>query len=314
MNDDELTSEDPVSGEAHGDETVEDDNTAAGDAAPAADGHLVDLPLVTSDAELSFAEALSLTGRRGARLVAMMGEVGVGKTTVMVEIWTRLVGVGAIGEYRCAGSRTAIAFEERAFLSRMAAGVGKRSTARTHYGENEGLLHFRLARPDGEVSDLLLADYSGERYERVREGAHVEDELPWTPRMDRMLFLLDGSALKAAHTREIEADNVARLLYAMRSAGIVGSGTRVALLITRADEIDEAVLADSRTRLDALLAIARDLDESAEVLRVAARPADGEDPSGFEELLDWICCDRIATPRHIPTPLPRRSIGRLRDC
>src|ERR1700686_2763396 len=87
--------------------------------------HLVDLPLITSDAELSFDEALTLTGRRGARLVVPMGEIGVGKTTVMVELWTQLVGVEAIGGYRCAGSRTAIALEERAYLSRMAAGVGR---------------------------------------------------------------------------------------------------------------------------------------------------------------------------------------------
>ena len=274
--------------------------------------HLADAPLVTSDAELSFEEALTLTGRRGARLVMPMGEIGVGKTTVMVELWTQLVGVEAIGGYRCAGSRTAIAFEERAYLSRMAAGVGRRSTARTHYNENEGLLHMRVGQPDGEPLDLLFADYSGERYEHVREGTAAELELPWAPRADRILLVVNGAALGASNTCEIETDRASRLLHAVAAAELVRTGARVAVLVARDDEVDDDALKAARARLDALLATARDLDAGAVLLRVAARPKSGESPQGFEELLDWICSDD-PPPDPSPVAIPRgeRAIARL---
>lgn len=276
--------------------------------------HLADLPLVTSDAELSFDEALTLNGRRGARLVMPMGEIGVGKTTVMVELWTHLVGIGAIAGYRCAGSRTAIAFEERAYLSRMAAGVGRRSTARTHYNENEGLLHMRVTRPDGEVLDLLFADYSGERYEHVREGTGAEIELPWAPRADRILLVVNGAALGASSTREIETDRASRLIHALRVADLVRRGTRVAVLVARDDEVDDAAMTSAQPRLDALLALAKELDPEAVLLRVAARPRSGDPPRGFEDLLEWICSDDPA-PIPAPVPVPRgaRAIARLRE-
>lgn len=281
---------------------------------PAKAEHLADLPLVTSNAELSFDEALTLTGRRGARLVMPMGEIGVGKTTVMVELWTQLIGIEAIDGYRCAGSRTALAFEERAYLSRMAAGVGRRSTARTHYNENEGLLHMRVARPDDKLLDLLFADYSGERYEHVREGTAAKIELPWAPRADRILLVLNGAALAASGTREIETDRASRLLYALRNDELVGPGGRVAVLIARADEVDDEALAAARPRLDALVAVACDLDPTAVLLRVAARPKSGGPPFGFAELLNWICSDDPKfDPEPVAIPPGERAIARLKE-
>src|SRR3954453_18020464 len=110
---------------AEADEEERHAEPAENSVSPADAEHLAALPLVTSDAELSFDEALTITGRRGARLIMPMGEVGVGKTTVMVELWTQLIGFDVISGHRFAGSRTAMAFEERAYLSRMAAGVGR---------------------------------------------------------------------------------------------------------------------------------------------------------------------------------------------
>jgi hypothetical protein len=276
--------------------------------------HLAELPLVTSDAELSFAEALALTGRRGVRLVMPMGEIGVGKTTIMVELWTQLAGVQAIDGYRCAGSRTAMAFEERAYLSRMAAGVGRRSTARTHYNENEGLLHLEVARPDGALIDLLFADYSGERYEKIREGASARDELAWAPRADRMLLVVNGRKLQKSNTREIETDRAARLLYALRTAGLVRRGARVAVVVAREDEVDESAFASSQPRLDALVGTAKELDEGAVLLRIAARPKSGDPPAGFGALLDWICSDDPpVAPATIDLPVGTRAISRFRQ-
>lgn len=268
----------------------------------------------TSNAEFSFDEALAVTPRRGARLIMLMGEVGVGKTTVMVELWTRLVGVSAIAGYRFAGSRNVMAFEERAYLSRMVAGVETAATARTHYGENEGLLHLAVARPDGRRADLLFADYSGERYEFVRGGHPALTELPWAPRADRVAIVVKGSALGDPGTREVETNNASRLLLQLRQQGAVHPGARFAVILARDDQVDEKAFAAAAGRLQHLLEIAKEFDPDAALIRVAARPRDGSDPYGLEQLLEWLCVDDPpVVPATFAVPPPRRAIDRLRE-
>jgi hypothetical protein len=272
------------------------------------------VPPFTSNAEFSFDEALAITPRRGARLVMMMGEVGVGKTTVMVELWTRLVGVAAIGGFRLAGSRNVMAFEERAYLSRMAAGVETAATARTHYGENEGLLHMAVARPDRRRVDLLFADYSGERFELVRGGRPALTELPWAPRADRVAVVVKGSALGNPGTLEVETNNSSRLLLQLRQQGAVHSGARFAVILARDDQVDEEAFAAAKARLDNLVKLAQEFDPGAALIRLAARPRDGSDPYGLDTLLDWLCRDdQPPAVGEFPAPVPRRAIDRLRE-
>jgi hypothetical protein len=275
---------------------------------------LATVPLFTSNAEFSFDEALAVTPRRGARLIMLMGEVGVGKTTVMVELWTRLVGVAAIAGYRFAGSRNAMAFEERAYLSRMVAGVETAATARTHYGENEGLLHLAVGRPDRRRVDLLFADYSGERYELVRGGHPALTELPWTPRADRVAVVVKGSSLRDPGTREVETNNASRLLLQLRQEGAVHPGTGFAVILARDDQVDEKAFAAAKARLDNLVQLAQEFDPGAALIRVAARPRDGSDPYGLGELLEWLCADDPPpVTRSFVAPPPRRAIDRLRE-
>src|SRR5579862_3171963 len=87
--------------------------------------------LVTSEAALTLPEARTLSGRRGARVALMMGEVGTGKTTLLVETWERLLVEGALGDSSIAGSRTALAFEERAFYARIGSERATPLTPRT---------------------------------------------------------------------------------------------------------------------------------------------------------------------------------------
>lgn len=307
-----MTNEAAEPGEAPGEATEEP--AATHEQHSEAVGVSAAVPLFTSNAELSFGEALAVTPRRGARLVMLMGEVGVGKTTVMVELWTRLVGVAAIADYRFAGSRNVMAFEERAYLSRMAAGVETAATARTHYGENEGLLHLAVARPDGRRVDLLFADYSGERYEFVRGGHPALTELPWAPRADRVAVVVKGSALCNPGTREVETNNSSRLLLQLRQQGAVHPGARFAVILARDDQVDEKAFTAAEARLDNLVQLAKEFDPAAALIRVAARPRDGSDPYGLDELLEWLCGDDPPpVPGRFLTPRPRRAIDRLRE-
>ena len=133
--------------------------------------------LVTSELTLAFGEANAVAARRGGRLVLLVGEVKAGKTTLLVEMWNHFLVRGPLGSAKLAGSRTALAFEERAYLSRIESGRSEADTQRTAE-EDDGLLHLRVHAHQRELVDLFLADVTGEHFERIREGVGVLDELP----------------------------------------------------------------------------------------------------------------------------------------
>ena len=270
-------------------------------------------PVITSDAALTFPQARGLTGRRGARLVLLMGETGAGKATLIVEAWTRLVAHGPLGDHRLAGSRTALAFEERAFLSRLEAGTSRPDTLRTQE-EDDGLLHLRIARPDLRLVELLLADYSGEHFERIRQGAELLEELPWAGRADRLVVFLDGAAIGSGGGElELALNHACRQLLALESAGGIAPTARLAIALVKDDLHSDDALKAAQPRVDHMLQIARNLDPEAELVAIAARPANGSDPWGLDGFIKWLALDdRAAQIPSIELPIPARAIARIR--
>lgn len=269
-------------------------------------------PLFTSEAALSLDEARTLTGRRGATLVLLLGEVGVGKTTLLVELWNQLLLNGSIFAHKFAGSRTALAFEERAYRSRVESRADAATTIRTQEAE-DGFLHLRLQRPDRSLRELLFSDVSGEHFQRVREGMSLVDELSWAGRVDRFLVILDGKGYVTPGQREIVLNRVRRQIYALRDSKVVNETARVAIALTKLDKLR----ADDRGRFseekDSLLADAQSIDDQAICLLIAARPADDESPRGLGDLIKWLCsADRLKKvgPRGRPVP-SARAIGRF---
>src|SRR5689334_17750155 len=142
------------------------------------------LAIWSSDSELGLAEARRLTSRRGAQVIMFLGESGVGKTTLLVELWTDLLLRGSLLGVRFGGTATALPFEQRAFQSRMDSGDHPGYTVKT-YEEDDGFLHLRLGRPDDQIVELLLSDFAGEHFRRIREGTPIHEELEWTGRVDK---------------------------------------------------------------------------------------------------------------------------------
>ena len=269
-------------------------------------------PLFTSEAALSFKEARTLTGRRGATLVLPVGEVGAGKTTLLVELWSLLLLNGSISTHSLAGSRTALAFEERAYHSRIESRVDAATTIRTHEAD-DGFLHLRIQRPDGSLRELLFADITGEHFERIREGRALLDELPWAARVDRVLVMLDGKGYASPGEREIVLNRVRRQIFAIRNSEAVNATARVAIALTKLDELSE----EDRDRFvddqKSLLAEVQNIDDQATSFLIAARPADGTSAEGLDSLIHWLCTDdrsEEGVPVGRPTP-SSRAIGRF---
>lgn len=262
--------------------------------------------LVTSPDAITLERARALSGRRGARLVLVMGESGTGKTTLLAALWQRLLERGELGGHALAGSRTALGFERRAHWQRLAARAGAPSMPPTE--PTEAMLHLRVRGPEGKLVELLLSDLAGEQFERVREGRSLLAELPWAARADRVVVLVDGAALDAPGESEVAVTRAERLLLALQTSGAVRASARIALVLTKADRLGgsgEQALARHETPLAEL---ARRLDPEATWIRTAALGSAAE-PDGLGAFLAWLCgADR---PRGVPQPqeaLPARAI------
>ena len=268
--------------------------------------------LFTSEAALSLEEARSLTGRRGATLVLLVGEVGVGKTTLLVELWSLLLLHGSIRSHSLAGSRTALAFEERAYHSRVESRIDAATTIRTPEAD-DGFLHLRIQRPGGSLCELLLADITGEHFERIREGTPLLDELPWAERADRFLVIVDGKGYATPGEREIVLNRARRQIFSLCNSNAVNETARIAIALTKTDQLsDDDINGFSHAR-DSLLADVQRIDDHATSLLIAARPANETSVRGMDELIEWLCGDNRLTeagPHLPPSPLSR-SIGRF---
>lgn len=270
------------------------------------------LAVTTSDAALSLDEAQPLTSRRGALIALMLGEVGTGKTTLLVELWTAFMVGGKVGDCAFAGSATSLAFEARAYGSRLASGSFPGETLRTAEAD-DGFLHLRLSRAGVLLPDLLLADITGEHSQHIREGRPLEDELPWASRVDRFLVLVDGAAFRDTSKRENALNRAKRLLFQLQASPAVGPSSRVAVVLSKSDALRSSDRRTWREAEQALLDIARQTDPQAIALRTAARPADHSPPVGLQETLDFLFLADRAAPRTAPSsPSPQRAMSRMR--
>lgn len=267
--------------------------------------------LVTSDAALSLEEAGALAGRRGVTLALLLGEVGTGKSTLLAELWTEFMVHGEIGQTGFAGSTTALAFEERAYHSRLKSGRAASAQRRTTEND-DGFLHLRAARDGGALVELLAADITGEHFTRIREGTPLLEELAFAGRADRFAFLVDGAAIADRAQRENAFNRTRRLIRQLTTSRCVVATARAALVLTKQDELqrdDIGVYAKFETKLLGLL---QKLDDEAEAFQVAARPRDGSDPSGLEPLMAWLTCpDRSVAAARTLESGSRRAFARF---
>jgi hypothetical protein len=253
-------------------------------------------PIVTAVDAMTLEQARQLSGRRGARLVLVMGEAGTGKTALVAALWQRLIEQDGLAGHRLAGSRTALGFERRAHWQRLDCGQSRARFPPTPLGD-AALLHLRVRRPDGERVELLLSDLAGEQFERVREGRLLRAEIPWAARADRFVIVVDGEALSRSGESEIAVTRAERLLRSLQTANAVRERAHVALVLTKADTLSAAGESAVARHESPLADVARESDPEATWIRTAALAPAGADPQGLGALTAWLCgADRSQAP------------------
>jgi hypothetical protein len=263
----------------------------------------------TSDAALNFDEARRLTSQRGATMVMFAGDTDAGKTTVMVEIWTSLLTDGRLGDLVIAGANNPLAFERRSFDSRIESGT---TLTRRTDEETEGFLHLGVTCQRTR-QELLFADYSGEHFRSIRDGAEVTDELPWIGRVDRLAVFVDGRLVSVPADAEVAYQRARRLLWKLRDCAALNGRLRAAVVLTKADLVDPVQADAFEPRLKELHDLIRELDPDAPIIRTSARPATGTEALGLDLLLKWVCDEGMSVPvREVDLERPDRAFGRFR--
>jgi Double-GTPase 2 len=242
--------------------------------------------LVTSSDAMTLEHARALSGRRGARLVLVMGESATGKTSLLAALWQRMLESGQLAGHNLAGSRTALGFERRAHWQRLDSGQDRARTPPS--APAEALLHLRMRRPDGTLVELLISDLAGEQFERVREGRPLLAELPWAARADRAVVLVDGAALAVPGESEIAVTRAERLVLALQTSGAVRETARIALVLTKSDALGVSGEQALARHEKPLAEIARRLDPEATWIRTTALGA-ATDGDGLGAFLTWLC-------------------------
>jgi len=219
-------------------------------------------------------EIVRITRRAYTPIVFLAGDVKSGKTTLFASIHDQLLS-GAIREYRCAGSETFMALEERCFESRVASGSPEADTPRTPLAAGQEYLHFRLRNsPNNPFKELLFADMSGEFYERAVHDASELAEFGILKRSDFLAVLLDGGKLMNRGKRHIVRDEALTFIRRCEESRLLQSDTALQVLISKWDLVSErgpdeesgcAEFVKSRLNSETL-------KRQVDVFRIAARP------------------------------------------
>jgi hypothetical protein len=272
--------------------TGQPDSPAVAESVGAANTVFVNLPLGKPLQETGASEVLRACG---APIVVLAGAVKSGKTTLLASLHEGFQRTPFAG-YLAAGSRTLIGFEQQCFDSRVASGGDAPVTQRTKLEEGILFYHMKVRKEDlkSPITQLLLADMSGEHYEGALDSATALRGLTIVRRADHFVHLVDGSKLASeglsAHTQA----NALMLMRRCFEEKMLDPDAKVDILLTKWD-----------------LVLARAGEKKAEEILRSAREAFG----AFEKRVGRLRVAAIAARPHYRSALrPGHGLADLLQC
>jgi hypothetical protein len=164
------------------------------------------VPVFQGDA-LRLDEAARITERYDAKVVILVGDKDVGKTTLLAETHHAFL-AGPVAGHRFAGSMTLPGFERRCFQARTRSRRETPDTFRTSLSTGVRLFHLaiRSDAPLASTQHLLIADVSGEAFKAMRHRSDEVDKFaPFLQRAHCVTMLVSGwrlaSGKHAQHAR-----------------------------------------------------------------------------------------------------------------
>lgn len=279
----------------------------------------VALPLSTT---LSVAETERVLADRPARIIAIVGPQDAGKTSLIAGLYDKFQ-EGPIREVAFARSLTLHSFEQACHDSRAASRREQPHMERTLRGE---VRFYHLDLVDGAAgmrAAVLLGDRAGEEYFETRNDPDAACGFPELRRADVLTVLADGAKLLDTGFRHNVRSDVRQTLQAFVDAKVIRPWQRLAVVLTKLDEVCSNAEAGPRAQadFDGIVKAIRSTFAShfaqIESFRIAASPkseaaARGE---GLDDLLKfWMAPALRFEPRGVPRVLvtPSRFFGRIK--
>jgi ABC-type branched-subunit amino acid transport system ATPase component len=227
-----------------------------------------------------------------ARVIAIIGPEEAGKTSLIAALF-ELFQKGPVGESQFASSRSLVAFERACHHARAVSLRDIPHTVRSPHVEVH-FYHLQVGYGTANLANLLLADRAGEEYRAATDDILSCNEFSEIIRADAMTLLVDGRRLLDLLERQAVKSELIMIMQALIDSGITKSEQRVAVVLTKLDEI---MASDKGGRaiedFDALVSRIRDLFGhnflKIEPFRIAACPASDKVPlgQGVAELLGF---------------------------
>ncbi len=192
--------------------------------------------LLPSADMLSSADAADLVRSRIARVTAIVGPKGSGKTSLIASLYD-LFQEGAVAGVEFARSETLHAFELACHDARSASRRGVPEMERTGFGEAK-FYHIDISGAfAGPGLALLLADRAGEEYRTATDDAGGVTQFPEVSRADTPTVLVDGQRLSDTGARHNLRSEVIMILQALKDGGSLREGRRLLVVLTKMDII-----------------------------------------------------------------------------
>jgi hypothetical protein len=191
--------------------------------------------LLPSGDLLTVGDANGVLCRGGSRVITIVGPKEAGKTTLIASIFELLLR-GAIGPYRFSSSKTLYAFERSCHPSRAVSQNVVPKTERTLLTDVH-FYHLATRKDGAPVVDMLLADRNGEDYSTSTDDPSTVSGFAEIARADTITFLVDGHQLLDLTTRSSIASEILAIAQALIDGGAVVGCPRVAIVLTKVDEI-----------------------------------------------------------------------------
>lgn len=185
---------------------------------------------------LTLTEASRIMRARDARVIAILGPKGAGKTSLIASVYD-LFQEGAVSGTEYARSETLHAFELACHYARAASRRSEPDMERTPLGE---VRFYQLDLTSGAAGDqlaLLLGDRAGEEYRSAADDAANLPAFPEVSRADTVTVLVDGERLLDAGARHNLRSEIILMLQALLDGSALRSGHRLVLVLTKVDAV-----------------------------------------------------------------------------
>lgn len=251
--------------------------------------------ILFSGEALSTEEADAFIRKKSATFVAVVGDTGIGKTTLISSLYGQFL-KGPFANCIFSGSDSLIGFERICHRSRLDSEMLVPDTTRTSLQEDLKFYHLAITDAGQERIELLISDRAGEVYKSARSDTSELDSLVEIKKADFTVLLLDGESLVDQEKRTGAFQSVKKTLRAMLDGSLLTDNDNVQIVISKSDVIEKYAQKDELLRqieafCDGLSEKYSERLGSLDFSHVSARDPEGKIPtgSGLETLFSkWI--------------------------